>query len=110
MLEQHRFNFRRSDGKTLVLDHLLTAIENVIEAVSVAGDDISRPIPAIAKHGGGCIRRLPVTQHELRAAHKQFARFARSCRVTGQIEYPALSLRLRSHYGLLLCAGMIEII
>ena len=109
MFEQHSFNFCRSDGKTLVLDHLFTAVDNVIEAISVTGDDIARPIPAIAKYSGSCVWRLPVAQHELRAAHNQFARFAWSYRVACQIKYPALGLRDGHPYGFRFVALRIEI-
>ena len=73
-----RFDFRGGDREALVLDHLFAAVEDVEEVVGVASDDVARPVPAVAQHGGGGLRLLPVSQHELRAAHDQFAGFGRA--------------------------------
>src|SRR5208282_2451035 len=56
MFEEDGFDFGRGDGESLVLDHLLFAVEDVVEAFGIAADDVTREIPAIAKNGGGRLR------------------------------------------------------
>ena len=73
MLQQHGLHFRRSDSEALVLDHLLHAIDDAVEAVGIDGGHVTGPVPAITKHHTGRFRSVPVTHHELRAAHHQLA-------------------------------------
>src|SRR3954451_7541206 len=47
MLEQHRFDFGGSYREALVLDHLFAAIDDAVEALAIARDDVARPVPAV---------------------------------------------------------------
>src|SRR5208337_988070 len=76
MFEEHGFDFGRGHWKPLVLDHLLAAVENVVKAVGIGAHDVAREVPAIAQNGSRGLRFLPVSEHDLRAAHRQFALFA----------------------------------
>ena len=73
MLEQDRFHFRRRDGKPLVLDHFLHAIDDAVETIAVDAGHIARPIPAIAKHRVRSVGGIPITEHNLRPTHDQLA-------------------------------------
>lgn len=76
MFEQDGFDFGGGDGESLVFDHLLAAVEHVEEAVGVGADDVAGVVPAIAQNGVGGLRFFPVSQHELRATHDEFAGLA----------------------------------
>src|SRR5438128_12393203 len=91
MLEQHRLNLSGCHRETFVLDHLFAAVENKIEAVGVARDNISRPVPAIAQCTGRGFGRLPIPEHELRTAHNQLAGFPDGGGVAVLIDDLALS-------------------
>src|ERR1022692_3688641 len=106
MFEQHGFYFGGGDGESFVFDHLFTAVEDVVEAVGVAADYVSGEIPAIAKHGGGGLRLLPVSHHDLRSAHHEFALFAGRDVISFKIEDAAIGERQRlsdrsgaAHFG-----------
>src|ERR1022692_2306173 len=86
MFEQHGFYFGGGGGESFVFDHLFTAVEDVVEAVGIAADYVSGEIPAIAKHGGGGLRLLPVSHHDLRSAHHEFTLFAGRYLIPFQID------------------------
>src|SRR5438270_8877649 len=73
MLEQAGLDFGRRDGESLVLDHLLAAVDDLEEAVAVDAGDVAGEIPAVAEGGGGGVGCVPVSEHELGAAHEEFA-------------------------------------
>src|SRR5229473_718264 len=77
MFQKEGFDFGGRDGESFVLDHLFAAVEDVVEAVGVAAHDVAGEVPAIAKNGGGGFWLLPVSEHDLRAAHNEFAGLAR---------------------------------
>jgi len=76
MFEQNGLDLGGSDGESLVLDHFFAAIEDVEEAVGIDADDISGEVPAIAQSSGGRLRFLPISHHDLRAAHDELALLA----------------------------------
>ncbi len=49
VLQQHCFDLGRRDGEAFVFDHLLTAVDDAVETFAVAGDNVARPIPAVAQ-------------------------------------------------------------
>ena len=86
MFKEKRFDFGGGDGESFVLDHLFAAVEDVVKAIGIRAHDVAGAVPAIAKNGGGGLRLLPVSEHDLRAAHDEFAGFARGDIVPVQIE------------------------
>src|ERR1700686_5665511 len=93
MLEQERLDFRRGNWKSFVLDHLLTAIEHVVKAVGVLPYNVAGKIPAIAKSNRRGLGLLPISQHELGAAHDEFARLAGADFISFNIHNAAFGLR-----------------
>src|SRR5438132_1086157 len=73
MFEQHRLYLGRRDGEALVFDHFFAAVDDPVEAFAVAGDNITGPVPAVAQHGSGGLRFLPIAKHKLWSAHGQFS-------------------------------------
>ena len=89
VFEQERFDFSGGDGESFVLDHLFAAVEDVVITVGVRTYDVAGEVPAVAKNGGGGLRVVPVSEHNLRAAHDEFAWFAGSDFVPVQIQNAA---------------------
>src|ERR1700675_5072565 len=78
MFQEEGFDFGGRDGESFVIDHLFAAVEDVVEAIGITTHDVTGEIPSIAKNGGGGLRVPPVSEHDLRAAHGEFAGLARS--------------------------------
>src|SRR5258708_38086184 len=78
MFEEKRLDFGGCDREPFVLDHLFAAVEYVVEAVGIAAHDVAGEIPAITKSSGGGLGLLPISEHDLRAAHDEFAGLALS--------------------------------
>ncbi len=78
MFEEKRLDFGGRDREPFVLDHLFAAVEYVVEAVGIGAHDVAGEIPAITKSSGGGLRLLPISEHDLRAAHDKFAGLALS--------------------------------
>src|ERR1700688_3071409 len=95
MLEQQGLDFRRGNWKSFVLDHLLTAVKHVVKAVGVLPYNVAGKIPAIAKDSRRGLGLLPISKHELRAAHDEFARLARANFISFNIHNAAFGLRQR---------------
>src|ERR1700686_2396392 len=92
MLEQERLDFRRGNWKSFVLDHLLTAIEHVVKAVGVLPYNVAGKVPAIAKSSRRGLGLLPISKHELGAAHDEFTRFAGAYLISVNIHNAAFCL------------------
>ena len=90
MLEQDRFNFRRSYGEAFVLNHFFTAVEDVVETIFIGANDIAGVIPAIAQGSLSRSWLFPVAKHELRSAHEQLSGFAGSDFLTIYVQDAAL--------------------
>src|SRR6266853_1530661 len=78
MFKKKRFDFGGGDRESFVLDHLFAAVEDVVEAVGIAAHNVAGEVPAIAKNGGGGFWLLPISEHDLRTAHDEFAGLAGS--------------------------------
>src|SRR5229473_3361519 len=90
MFQKEGFDFGGRDGESFVLDHLFAAVEDVVEAVGVAAHDVAGEVPAIAKNGGGGFWLLPVSEHDLRAAHYELAGLAGSDLVSTHVHDAAV--------------------
>src|SRR5579862_4753985 len=76
MFQQNGFDLGGSYGEAFVLNHFLAPIDDTVEAFTIAGDDVARPIPSITQHRGSGLWLFPVTEHELRTAHDELSRLA----------------------------------
>src|SRR5437870_6219275 len=93
VLEQKSFHLRWRHSETLVLDHFFNAVNYVVKILFVTTHDVARPIPTIAQHCGGGLRIVPVSRHELRAPHDEFAGLASWDFLPIFINHPAFGLR-----------------
>ena len=80
MPEHQCFNLGRPDFKTRRVDHALEAVRDeeiafFVHPAQVTGTEKSFAVQ-IHKSLGGCVRSLPVTTKDLRAAHDDFTLLA----------------------------------
>src|SRR5262249_36055524 len=94
VLEQHGFEFSRRDAEALVLDHFLLALDDVDVSLVVHPADVARVKPAVAQGPGGFFRRVPISPHDLRAAHDDLTDLARTQRALAGLDVNDPVLRI----------------
>src|SRR5438093_10896598 len=70
MFAEHRFDLRRPDAESFVLDELLLAVDDEDVALLVDLADVTGEEPSVAKYRGRVVRLSPVAAHDLWSADR----------------------------------------